>query len=272
MGAISEQIMNRVLRVSEAKATVSPDESFAVLSIDAEVLRSLGLVSVLDRLSGGKKLSLPSLAQDKAKRRPGADAYRNIVIYDIGGASVADPKHQKRIKALRLSAAEGPLVILSDHDGRDEIIGALNLGTQGFLCAGIDVQLALQALAFISKGGSYFPAVEPERHPTRPQEATDGTSPSADALDDNGAMEDAAGAGSTLASLTERQRTVLERVSRGDSNKIIARGLGIKEGTVKFHVRQLMRKLGVANRTQIAIACATGTGAETREGARLRGR
>jgi DNA-binding NarL/FixJ family response regulator len=258
--------------VSGAKVTVSPDESFAVLSIDAEVLRSLGLVSVLDRLTGNKKLSLPSLAQDKAKRPPGANAYRSLVIYDIGGASVADPKHQKRIKALRLGAAEAPLVIISDHDSREEIIGALNLGAQGFLCAGTDVQLALQALAFISKGGSYFPAVQPERHPTRPHEATNGTSPSADALDANGAMEDAADAGSALASLTERQRTVLERVSRGDSNKVIARGLGIKEGTVKFHVRQLMRKLGVANRTQIAIACATGTGAETREGASLRGR
>ena len=272
MGATSQQITNRVLRVSEAKVTVSPDESFAVLSIDAEVLQSLGLASVLDRLSGGKKLRLPSLAQDKAKRRPGAGAYRNIVIYDIGGASIADPKHQKRIKALSLSAPEGPLVILSDHDSRDEIIGALNLGAQGFLCAGMDVQLALQALAFISKGGSYFLAVQPERHPTLPHEATDGTSLSADALDGNGAMEDAAGSSATHASLTERQRTVLKRVSRGDSNKIIARDLGIREGTVKFHVRQIMRKLGVANRTQIAIACATGTGAETREGASLRGR
>jgi DNA-binding NarL/FixJ family response regulator len=163
-------------------------------------------------------------------------------------------------------------VILSDHYSRDEIIGALNLGAQGFLCAGIDVQLGLQALAFISKGGSYFPAVQPERHPTLPHEATDGTSLSADALDGNGAMEDAAGSSATLASLTERQRTVLKRVSRGDSNKIIARDLGIREGTVKFHVRQIMRKLGVANRTQIAIACATGTGAGTREGASLRGR
>jgi len=257
--------------VSEAKVTVSPDESFAVLSIDAEVLRGLGLVSVLDRLSGARKLRFPALAQNEAKRRPGADAFRNIVIYDVGGASVADPKHQKRIKALRLSAAEGPLVILSDHDSRDEIIAALNVGAQGFLYAGIDVQLALQALAFISKGGSYFPAIQPEC-PSRTHEATDGTSPSADALDDNGAMEDAAGAGSNLAGLTERQRTVLERVSRGDSNKIIARGLGIKEGTVKFHVRQLMRKLGVANRTQIAVARATGAGAETREEASLRGR
>src|ERR1044072_3617465 len=158
VGATSQQIRKRVLRVSEEKVTVSPDESFTVLSIDAEVLRSLGLVSVLDRLSGGKKLRLPSLAQAKAKRGPAADGYHSLVIYDIGGASVADPQHQKRIKALRLSTDEGPLVILSDHDSRDEIIGALNLGAQGFLCAGIDVQLALQALAFISKGGSYFSA------------------------------------------------------------------------------------------------------------------
>jgi DNA-binding NarL/FixJ family response regulator len=171
-----------------------------------------------------------------------------------------------------LSAAEEPLVILSDHDGRDEIIGALNLGAQGFLCAGTDVQLALQALVFISKGGSYFPSVQPDRHSARPREATNGTSSSTDALDGNGAVEDAAGAGSTLAGLTERQRTVLEHVSRGDSNKIIARGLGIKEGTVKFHVRQLMRKLGVANRTQIAVAGTTGNGAETRDGTSLRGR
>src|ERR671919_1763439 len=76
-----------------AKVTASLDESFAALSIDAEVLRSLGLVSVLDRLSGSKKPGLPTPAQDKAKGHGSADAYRNIVIYDIGGASVADPKH-----------------------------------------------------------------------------------------------------------------------------------------------------------------------------------
>jgi len=233
----------------------------------------LGLVSVLDRLAGAKKLRLPALAQDEAKRRRGTDAYRKILIYDIGGASVADPKHQKRIELLRRSAAEGPLVILSEHDSRDEIIGALNLGAQGFLCAGIDVQLALQALVFISRGGAYFPAVQPEHHPTQPHEVTERASPSTNGLNGNGAAEESAGASSTLAGLTERQRTVLERVSRGDSNKIIARGLGIKEGTVKFHVRQLMRKLGVINRTQMAIASATGAGAaEMREEASPRGK
>src|SRR5262249_44202246 len=51
-------------------------------------------------------------------------------------------------------------------------------------------------------------------------------------------------------SLTARQKAVLKLLSRGDTNKVIARRLGMGEGTVKVHVRQIMRKFGVTNRTQ----------------------
>ncbi len=56
------------------------------------------------------------------------------------------------------------------------------------------------------------------------------------------------------ASLTARQRDVLELISRGYSNKEIARDLAMLEGTVKVHVKSIFRKLGVKNRTQAAIA------------------
>jgi DNA-binding CsgD family transcriptional regulator len=55
--------------------------------------------------------------------------------------------------------------------------------------------------------------------------------------------------------LTARQEAVLELLSRGNSNKVIARRLAMSEGTVKFHVRQIMRKFGVTNRTQVAVVC-----------------
>src|SRR5262249_13062789 len=58
--------------------------------------------------------------------------------------------------------------------------------------------------------------------------------------------------------LTARQGTVLELLSRGNSNKVIARRLAMSEGTVKFHVRQIMRKFGVTNRTQVAVVCGAG--------------
>jgi len=61
---------------------------------------------------------------------------------------------------------------------------------------------------------------------------------------------------------------VLDRLSRGDPNKVIARQMGIREGTVKVYVRQIMRKLGVGNRTQLAIAWASLGGMEGRTGDR----
>ena len=80
----------------------------------------------------------------------------------------------------------------------------------------------------------------------------------------DGVVASAADTGTANINLTERQKSVLERLGRGDSNKAIARVLGIREGTVKVHVRQIMRKLGVTNRTQVAIACTNGAAAEMR--------
>lgn len=53
--------------------------------------------------------------------------------------------------------------------------------------------------------------------------------------------------------LTERQQAVLTGLCRGDPNKVIAHNLGMTETTVKVHAREIMRKLGVYNRTQVAV-------------------
>jgi DNA-binding CsgD family transcriptional regulator len=54
------------------------------------------------------------------------------------------------------------------------------------------------------------------------------------------------------ASLTTREREVLELVASGAANKRIARALGMTEHTVKFHLGSVYRKLGVTNRTEAA--------------------
>jgi DNA-binding NarL/FixJ family response regulator len=53
----------------------------------------------------------------------------------------------------------------------------------------------------------------------------------------------------TSESLTPRELEVLERISQGLSNKLIARDLGISEHTVKFHVSSVFAKLGASSRT-----------------------
>ena len=53
--------------------------------------------------------------------------------------------------------------------------------------------------------------------------------------------------------LTEREEQVLRGLVKGHSNKVIARNCGVAEATIKVHIKSLLRKLRVANRTQAAI-------------------
>ena len=57
-----------------------------------------------------------------------------------------------------------------------------------------------------------------------------------------------------LASLSARELQVLEEIARGASNKEIARTLDIAETTVKIHVQNILRKLGLSSRVQAAVA------------------
>lgn len=55
------------------------------------------------------------------------------------------------------------------------------------------------------------------------------------------------------ASLTPRQSQVLQLLMQGRSNKLIARALGLTEGTVKIHVAAILRALQVRNRTEAVV-------------------
>jgi DNA-binding NarL/FixJ family response regulator len=54
--------------------------------------------------------------------------------------------------------------------------------------------------------------------------------------------------------LTKREQEIVALVCVGLANKIIARRLGISEGTVKSHLNQIFRKLGVQNRATLIIS------------------
>jgi DNA-binding NarL/FixJ family response regulator len=254
----------------EGKMTV-PSAEPGILIVDALPLRSLGLSSILgrlDRSSVPSKFRLIVLTPDQAEQWIDADADCEMLIYNAGGASIADRANLQRIKVLRALAPDVPLVIFSERESREEIISALNVGAQGILYAGTNAELALQAFSVILNGGSYFPsAMRPkrtdaaQRHPVVDYDPA----PSCGIGGGNGGggndgAEDLEDANSRNRNLTARQNAVLELVSRGDSNKAIARRLGIREGTVKVHVQQILRKFGVMNRTQVAAVCANGAG------------
>lgn len=230
----------------------------SVLIVDPLPLRSLGLAAILERLFKGDRCRIEAVStpSDAGKLTGPSLPYR-IIIYNVGGASVADTSHRKRIKMLR--ALGEPIVIFSDNDDPDESVLALTSGAQGFLHAGTSAELARQALTFIFQGGTYFPPpLRPRQRGVEPAKLLDAsTGEAGPAGQVSDLPERVLGPGTSNGSLTQRQISVLKGLKRGDSNKTIARELGLREGTVKVHVRQIMRKLGVTNRTKVAIACAT---------------
>jgi DNA-binding NarL/FixJ family response regulator len=118
-----------------------------------------------------------------------------------------------------------PVVILSASTRRADMQRALDLGAMGFIPKDATGQQMIQALRLVLAGGVVVP-------------------PALVRSD----------AGDWRATLTERQRDVLELLARGHANKEIARALGLAEATVKMHVTAIMKLLGVSNRTQAVLA------------------
>jgi len=67
------------------------------------------------------------------------------------------------------------------------------------------------------------------------------------------AMTESTNIGTPLTALTPTQRMVANLIAQGRLNKQIAHELGIAEGTVEVHVKTILRRLNVRNRTEIAV-------------------
>jgi DNA-binding NarL/FixJ family response regulator len=228
--------------------------------IDALNLRRAGIGSLLEPWVSAAGLTLNSLSPSDAYLELSQGSKCRMIVYSLGGSSLRQDGNLRPIMQLRTIVPEIPIVIVSDHALGDEVAIALDVGVQGFVHTDIAPELALRAFGFILNGGSYFPPAA-MRNMRPSMHRADGA-----ALHDHG--DEKAGirgpigaaelgpltyANGNIPNLTDRQREVLERVCQGEPNKQIARRLGMTEGTVKVHVRQIMRKLGATNRTQVAV-------------------
>src|SRR5690606_38716239 len=80
-----------------------------------------------------------------------------MVVVNVGGTSVLALEPQLAIKVARTVMADVPLVVLSDREDRNEICAAFNEGANGFISTNLEPSLAMEALTFVGRGGSFFP-------------------------------------------------------------------------------------------------------------------
>ena len=122
-----------------------------------------------------------------------------------------------------VDSKNGAICIISASKNRAHIQNAFEIGAKGYICKTSSLKEMKQALLQLSEGKTYLPEQVwlKESHPE---------------------------GNNKLKKLTWRQRETLELLIAGDSNKVIARKLGLAESTVKRHVSNLYIVLGVKNR------------------------
>ena len=158
----------------------------------------------------------------------------DLLLLDLG---LPDAEGLSGLECLRQRFPELPIAIVSADQERHIVLGAIEMGAVGYIPKSTPRQELLAALLRILEGHVYLPSAVMRRPPT-PR-----------AVPDNHADHTTA----RLAQLTDKQFEVLQRLSQGASNKVIARELDIAETTVKTHVSAILRKLEVSSRMQAIV-------------------
>ncbi len=151
-----------------------------------------------------------------------------------------------------LAAVKGTarLVLLADHYVFEEVAEAFQHGVDGLIIKEISCDPLIESIRLVAMGEKVFPSQLVDN--------LINCAPTGEAGDWR--------AGAASVGLSDREIEILESIMAGMANKVIARQFDICEATVKVHVKAILRKLGVGNRTQAATwAVKHGFGIQTFE-------
>lgn len=138
------------------------------------------------------------------------------------------------LRAMRKEGVTSRIVMLTVSDADEDIVDAISAGADGYLLKDMDPEELLSQLRRALEGKMALNETLTEvlataiRKPASRQQAD-------------------------LNKLTNREYEILTLIAKGMSNKLIARELDISDGTVKVHVKHLLKKLGLRSRVEAAV-------------------
>lgn len=198
-----------------------------ILIVDDHPVVRDGLAAMLNTQSDFEVVGEASDG-DEAVRKV-ADGDPDVLLLDLEMPGVDGIETLQRLKKMNVRARS---IVFTVFDTDDRIVSAMRAGAMGYLLKGAPREDVFRAVRVVNEGGSLLePAV---------------ASRFLDSINDPDA-------------LTARQKEVLNLIATGLLNKEIADRLYISERTVKFHVSEVLAKLGAGNRTE-AVAIATEKG------------
>jgi two-component system nitrate/nitrite response regulator NarL len=141
------------------------------------------------------------------------------------------------LKIIKAAHPDLPVAMLTTSSDESDLVGALRNGAQGYLLKDMEPDDLVVALRDIISGKT---VVAPDLAPVLASAVQGVNQVKAEKED-------------PFAVLTPREFEILTLLAEGQSNKVIARNLGISDGTVKLHVKAILRKLNISSRITAAV-------------------
>lgn len=205
-------------------------QTYTVLTIDDHPLFRKG---VSDLIAMDSTLELMGEAANGADGLVLAKQHNpDLILLDI---NMKGMNGLEILKAIREQDIDSRVLMLTISDNEEDVLTALRMGADGYLLKDMEPENMLKSIRSAMDGNLVI-----SDHLTQLL---------AKALRDNDKLADK----DPISILTSREKEILQYVARGLSNKQIAKSVNISEGTVKVHVKHLLKKLNLHSRTEAAV-------------------
>ena len=222
------------------------EDQLSVVLVHPSRLFTAGLASLLKDTRFNSVYQLASFGSDSLP----ASKMESKIIFIVGGRTSSEIV--KIVRSIRTRLDSAYILVINTPSGPNEVLAALEAGADGYLRDAISSQTFVRVIELIIADETILPPefVKSLREPR-------GTSRDAFSADSSPEEPSATAAMGTEQSidvkLSAREGSILRGLVEGAPNKVIAQRLHITEATVKVHVKAILRKIRVQNRTQAAI-------------------
>ena len=205
-----------------------------VLLIDDHALVRKGIEGLL-RSRGVEVIASVNSGEEGVRRA--LELAPDIILLDV---KMPGKNGIETLHSLRAHGISAPVLMLTMSSEDSDLSAALRAGAQGYLLKHMEPEELVPALEAALRGEN---VIAKELLGTLARIVSRNAGPGTEALQPSASFVD----------LTRREMEILEQVAKGLSNKVIAKALNITDGTVKLHVKAILRKLGVDSRVKAAV-------------------
>ena len=219
-------------------------QCFTIILVGKSILLREGLARIL-RSASFRILASVSSADDLLPSKLQLHQPLFLVVHTGDDCDAA----VEQIKLFRNQHPGARIAIVADHFRLGELLSAFRAGANGYFVDVMACDVFIKSIELVMMGETIFPPAFLSFVLDLKGDRLDQAMPR-DENDQAILVE----TDNTLApQLSTREKSILRCLIEGDSNKCIARKIDIAEATVKVHVKAILRKIRVQNRTQAAI-------------------